>query len=189
MPKQTGKTVTYKKWTTRNCKFSKKLCDLLNKYFEWVDIHEKKKNRRYFHCVPQIVEYPDAKYYVTVGARSTGKTFEPLAFGILSYLAGDGVFAYIRRYDKSLSEKNMTALVGGMGAMLDYVTGGEYNKVTWWRGQWFLERWERDEESGALARAYRNPVPCGGAWSMNTWENDKGPDFGADKGGFSCILI
>ena len=24
---------------------------------------------------------------------------------------------------------------------------------------------------------------------MNTWENDKGPDFGADKGGFSCILI
>lgn len=189
MPKQTGKTVTYKKWTTRNCKFSKKLCDLLNKYFEWVDIQEKKKNRRYFHAVPQLVEYPDAKYYVTVGARSTGKTFEPLAFGILSYLAGDGVFAYIRRYDKSLSEKNMTALVGGMGAMLDYVTGGEYNKVSWWRGQWFLERWERDEESGALARAYRNPVPCGGAWSMNTWENDKGPDFGADKGGFSCILI
>ena len=84
MSKQTGKTVTYKKWTTRNCKFSKKLCDLLNKYFEWVDMQEKKKNRRYFHSIPQIVEYPDAKYYVTVCARSTGKTFEPLSFGILS---------------------------------------------------------------------------------------------------------
>lgn len=187
--KETVKPVTYEKFTVKNSNFSARLCELINKYFEWVEMEETRKNRRYFHAIPQIVKYPTAKYYVTVGARSTGKTFEPVALGILSYLAGDGVFAYVRRYDRTITSKNMEALVGGMGAMLDYVTDGEYNKVAWWRGQWWLERWERDEESGALARAYRNPIPCGGAWSMNTWENDKGPDFGADKGGFSCILI
>lgn len=187
--KETVKPVTYEKFTVKNSNFSERLCELINKYFEWVEMEETRKNRRYFHAIPQVVKYPTAKYYVTVGARSTGKTFEPVAFGILSYLAGDGVFAYVRRYDRTITEKNMTALVGGMGKMLEYVTDGEYNKVGWWRGQWWLERWERDEESGALTRAYRNPIPCGGAWSMNTWENDKGPDFGADKGGFSCILI
>jgi hypothetical protein len=187
--KETVKPVKYEKFTVKNSNFSARLCELINKYFEWVEMEETRKNRRYFHAIPQIVKYPTAKYYVTVGARSTGKTFEPVALGILSYIAGDGVFAYVRRYDRTITEKNMTALVGGMGKMLEYVTDGEYNKVAWWRGCWWLERWETDEETGTRNRAYRNPIPCGGAWSMNTWENDKGPDFGADKGGFSCILI
>ena len=189
MSNQKRKNATYKKWTTSNSKFSEKMCNLLNRYFEWVEMQEKKKNRKYFHAIPQIDEYPDAKYYVTVGARSTGKTFEPLAFGILSYLAGEGVFAYVRRYDKTITEKNMQGLVGGMGKMIEYVTDGQWNKVTWWRGCWWIERWATDEATGISERVLRNPIPCGGAWSMNTWENDKGPDFGADKGGFSCILI
>lgn len=179
----------YELFTEKNSKFSPKLCELLNKYFEWVDMTEKKKNRRYYHVIPDMCKYPDAKYYVTVGARSTGKTFEPLSFGLLSYLAGDGVFAYVRRYDKTISTKNMTALCGAQSKMLEYVTNGEYNKVAWWQGCFWLERWVKNPDTGTMEREFRNPIPCGGAWSMNTWENDKGPDFGADKGGFSCILV
>lgn len=187
--KKTEQESHYERFTTANSGFSEKLCELVNKYLDWAELQEKEQNRKYCHPILNLQKYPNAKYEVFVGARSTGKTFEPLALAILMNLAGEGVFGYIRRYEKTITTKNMSDLCGAQGEMLNYVTEGEYNHVAWYQGRFWLERWRTNEETGVYEKEYRNPVPCGGAWAMNVWENDKGPDFSADKGGMSVIIL
>lgn len=147
-----------------------------------------KKKRRYFEVDPIVKKYPNARYYYVLGGRGTGKTYPVIKRCIKDYFDGKGVFAYIRRYKESLSGKNMEDLVGVHDKEVEEFSNGQWNHIKYWRGRFYLERWEYDEE-GIYRRVDKLDTPIGGAWSMNTWETDKGPDFGADKGGISNIVL
>lgn len=147
-----------------------------------------KKKRRYFEVSPIRAKYPKARYYYILGGRGTGKTYPVIKECIKDYFDGKGVFAYIRRYKESISGKNMTDLLSVHDKEVEEYSNGEWNHIAYWRGRFYLERWETDED-GISQRVDKLSTPIGGAWSMNTWETDKGPDFGADKGGISNIVL
>lgn len=148
-----------------------------------------KSKRRYFEVKPILKKYPSARYYHLLGGRGTGKTYPVIKKCIEDYLDGKGVFAYVRRRKESITAFNMSNTFSPHNDWLSERTGGKWNRLTYYQRAVYLERWEADEETGAMKRVERNPVPICGVWSMSTWETDKGPDFGADKGGISNIVI
>ena len=146
----------------------------------------RKKKRRYFEVKPIKKKYPKARYYYILGGRGTGKTYPVIQQCVEDYFDGKGVFAYVRRYKESLKTKNMDDILSPHNEWLNKYTKGEWNRLGWWQGRIWLEQWTTTETP---ERIRRSDKPIGGAWSMNTWEHDKGPDFGADKGGISNIII
>lgn len=148
----------------------------------------KKTKKRYFEVQPLIDKYPKARYYYILGGRGCGKTYPVIQKAIKDAIDGKGVFAYIRRYKESLKTRNLEMLISPHDKFVEEYTDGVWNKIKYWRGCFYLERWAPND-NGVMERVDKNPVPIGGAWSMNTWESDKGPDFGADKGGVAHIIV
>lgn len=148
----------------------------------------KKTKKRYFEVQPLIDKYPKARYYYILGGRGCGKTYPVIQKAIKDAIDGKGVFAYIRRYKESLKTRNLEMLISPHDKFVEEYTNGVWNKIKYWRGCFYLERWEPND-NGVMERVDKNPIPIGGAWSMNTWESDKGPDFGADKGGVAHIIV
>lgn len=141
-----------------------------------------------FEVEPLLEKFPKARYYWLLGKRGCGKTFPCIKKSIEDNLKGKGVFAYVRRYKDAIKESKMVELMAPQHKVVEELTKGEWNHVGYWRQAWYLEKWEEDAD-GYMRRVRRNPVPIGYAFAMNTWENDKGPDYGADKGGFADIII
>lgn len=150
---------------------------------------KKKSKRRYFEVIPIQKKYPKARYYYILGGRGTGKTYPVIQKCIEDYFDGKGVFAYVRRYKEAIKSKNITDILSPHNTWLEEYTNGQWNRLTYWQGRVWLERHETDPDTGVSERVAKSDKPIGGVWSMNTWENDKGPDFGADKGGISNIII
>ena len=146
-------------------------------------------SRRYFEIEPVLKKYPKARYYYILGGRGTGKTYPVLKKCIADYWAGAGVFAYVRRRKEAITQKNMQLLTAAQHKNVEEITGGKYNRLGYFQGFFFLERWEDDPDTGQPERVDKLKTPIGGVWAMSTWENDKGGDFGADKGGISNIII
>ena len=147
----------------------------------------------FFELTPILERYPDARYYFLLGGRGTGKTYPAVEQAIKDAIDGKGAFAYVRRLKESICEADMRDLtsphgLGSSSAWIEDYTDGRYNRVGYYRRYWYLEQWERTE-SGDLVRVDRNPVPIGRAYSLSTWETDKGSDFGADKNGVKNIII
>ena len=82
----------------------------------------------------------------------------------------------------------MTNLFAPLNEYLTLLTGNEWNKISYWRGMFYLEHWEPDKD-GIMQRTAKQAEPIGIALAMSTWETDKGADFAADKGGIAHIII
>lgn len=149
----------------------------------------KKNKRRYFEVDPIHKKYPRARYYFILGGRGTGKTFPVVRKSIKDAVDGKGVFAYVRRYKESIKAKNITDILSPHNEWLAEYTKGQWNRLTYWQGRIWLERYEYNDEKGASVKVAKSDKPIGGVWSMNTWETDKGNDFGADKGGITHIIV
>lgn len=131
---------------------------------------------------------PDARYYFILGGRTRGKTFSVLDVGIEDNCGGLGMFAYIRRYDEEIKQKNIKELFSPQIDNILKYTNGEYNKITYFRGFFYFEFWGEDE-TGQYCRLKKRPEPCGVAMALNTWERTKGQDIGAAYGGFKHIIL
>lgn len=145
--------------------------------------------RRYWEIDPLYEKYPNARYFFIVGGRSTGKTYPTIKRAIMDAIDGKGVFAYVRRYKDSISQFDMQTLFGKHSEWVSDYTDGEYNKVAYWQGGIYLERWSKDEETGEMFKEYKNPQPIGTVASISTWETKKGGDFGGLYGGMTYIIL
>lgn len=143
--------------------------------------------KQYFDVDKLLEEKPDARYYFLLSGRARGKTYGVLRRSAKDQDAGLGLFAYVRRYDEEIKTKNVQELFSPQN--IDEITNGKYNKIAFWRGFFYWERWDFDEEKGEVRRSYRNPDPCGVALALNTWERDKGQDIGAKYNGFKNIIF
>lgn len=146
-----------------------------------------KKKSIYFDVDKLLKEKPNARYYFLLSGRAKGKTFGVLRRAGKDCAKGLGMFAYIRRYDEEIKTKNIQELFSPQN--IDEMTKGKYNKIAYWRGYFYFERWDWDEEKDELRRTYRNPDPCGVVMSMNTWERTKGQDVAAAYGGIKHIIF
>ena len=145
-------------------------------------------SRRYFDPIKEVQEkYPKARYYFILGGRGTGKTFPIIRQAIKDNLDGNGVFVYVRRWAEGICSSDMVDLVGVHSEWVNEYTKGQYNKVTYWRNCFYLERWITHED-GTQVREYKNPIPIGKVCDVNTAPRKKGPDFGMDKGGITHII-
>lgn len=151
----------------------------------------KTKTKKDFHfkVEPLLKKYPKARYYFLLGARSCGKTYPTIQNALKDAIDGNGVFVYVRRYKESISDSKLRDLMAPQHEWVEKYTEGQWNHVAYWRHRWYLERWETDEETGERRRVAKNPQPIGIAVSMNTWETDKGSDFGSDKGGIAHMIF
>lgn len=143
--------------------------------------------RRYFEIMPVIEKYPSARYYYILGGRGTGKTYPVVKKCFDDFWEGRGVSAYIRRYKESLTDFILSDVFSPQNEYIAERTGGEWNRLTYLRRRAYLERWE--EKNGVMQKVARHRTPVFGVWALNTWENDKGPDFGKDKGGIANIIM
>lgn len=145
-----------------------------------------KKAKKYWLAKDLLKAFPLARYYFVLGGRANGKTYSVLNNAIEDAIAGKGMFAYVRRYDEYIKERNMQELFGPQP--IEELTNGLWNKIKYWRGFFYLEKWEPDEETGIMQRTLKNPEPIGVAIAVNTWEGSKGQDIGAAHGGFAHII-
>lgn len=146
-----------------------------------------KKKSIYWEAEQLLKEKPNARYYFILSGRAKGKTYSVLRNSLKDQHKGRGLFAYVRRYDEEIKQRNLQELFSAQN--LEKISNGKYNKISFWRGFFYWEKWEYDEEKEELKRVYKNPEPCGVALALNTWERDKGQDIGAAYGGFKNIIF
>lgn len=146
-----------------------------------------KKKSQYWEAEQLLKEKPNARYYFILSARAKGKTYSVLRNSLKDQYKGRGLFAYVRRYDEEIKQRNIHLLCSAQN--IEKISNGKYNKISFWRGFFYWERWEYDDEKEELKRIYKNPEPCGVALALNTWERDKGQDIGAAYGGFKNIIF
>ena len=146
----------------------------------------KKASSKFWEAEELLKEKPDARYYFILSARSSGKTYSVLRNAIRDQWAGKGMFAYVRRHDEYIKPRNVQELFSPQN--IEELTDGTWNKISFWRGFFYYERWEPNEETGIMERVLKNPEPCGIALAVNTWEGNKGQDIGAAHGGFKHII-
>lgn len=147
----------------------------------------KKTKQIFWEAENLLKEKPDARYYFILSMRSSGKTYSVLRNAIRDQWHGKGMFAYVRRHDEYIKPRNIQELFSPQNIL--ELTDGEWNKISYWRGFFYYERWEPDEETGIMQRVLKNPEPCGIALAVNTWEGNKGQDIGAAHGGFKHIIF
>lgn len=145
------------------------------------------KKSQFWEAEKLLKEKPNARYYFILSGRSKGKTYSVLRNAIKDNAKGKGLFAYIRRHDEDIKQKNLQELFSPQN--VDKLTNGKYNKISFWRGFFYYEKWEVNEETNELYRSYKCPDPCGVALALNTWERSKGQDIGAAYGGFKHIIL
>ena len=148
----------------------------------------KKRIKQLFWEAEELLkEKPDARYYFILSARSTGKTYSVLRNAVRDQWKGLGMFAYVRRHDEHIKPSKLQELFGPQN--IEELTDGVWNKISYWRGFFYYEKWEPNEETGVMERTLKNPEPCGIAIAINTWEGSKGQDIGAAHGGFKHIIF
>lgn len=145
------------------------------------------KKSQFWEAEKLLKEKPNARYYFILSGRSRGKTYSVLRNALTDQQKKKGMFAYIRRHDEDIKQKNLQELFSPQN--ISKITKGNYNKIAFWRGFFYFEQWLPNEETGILERVAKNPEPCGVALSLNTWERDKGQDIGAAYGGFKNIIF
>lgn len=143
----------------------------------------------WFDARKLMKDKPDARYYFVLGGRSHGKTFSVLDVATEDNCNDEGLFAYIRRYDEEIKEKNVKELFSPQVENIKKYTNGEYNKITYFRGFYYYEFWGTDKKTGKYCRLRKSLKPCGVALALNTWERTKGQDIGAAYGGFKHIIF
>ena len=143
---------------------------------------------RYFEVKLLLKKYPKARYYFVLGGRGIGKTYPVIREAITDAIQGKGKFGYIRRHKESLSTFNLQQTFGVHNDFIATLTKGQWNRIKYWQRCFWLEKWEKNEETGQLERVAKSTEPIGAAYSMSTWETDKGADFGFE-GGIKHIIL
>ena len=143
---------------------------------------------KYFEVKPLLSKYPNARYYFILGGRGTGKTYPVIREAITDAIQGKGKFAYVRRHKESLTTFNLQQTFGVHNDLVEQLTNGKWNRIKYWQRRFWLELWELNPETGQMERTAKNTEPIGAAYSMSTWETDKGADFGFDSGIKHIIL-
>ena len=149
---------------------------------------KKSTKSKYFEVKPLLSKYPNARYYFILGGRGTGKTYPVIREAITDAIQGKGKFAYVRRHKESLTTFNLQQTFGVHNDLVEQLTNGKWNRIKYWQRRFWLELWELNPETGQQERTAKNTEPIGAAYSMSTWETDKGADFGFDSGIKHIIL-
>lgn len=113
--------------------------------------------------------------YVILGQRADGKTYGILQRAVNDFLGGDYPSAYVRRFDETLRKSNLQDLVKPHHATIKKTSRGKYNATEYKSKRFYMANIDDDLHKTTSATPF---LYC---YSLNTWENSKGPDSGIFK--------
>lgn len=127
----------------------------------------KMSKNRYF-TLDNILKY-DVPYYMIIGEKSNGKSFAVLNYILDMYFQHDCEWSFgaIRRYDDEFKGANGASSYFTpfesfpSGNLIEKKSGGKWNHVRWWRGQWLVQK---VDSGGNVLQT--NPNPLGTAFPL-----------------------
>lgn len=131
-----------------------------------------KQLKQYYDIEP--IDSTGATYRMIIGQRSNGKTYKVCKHIVTDYFKKGHRGAYVRRYEETLTPKNLQCLFDPHKKLIMELSEGRYNHVTYRAKEFHLDY--MDEETGEITD--RDPVPFCIAAAINTAENTKGMDRG-----------
>lgn len=111
----------------------------------------------------------NASFNIIFGERSNGKTFALLDKSLKNFFEKSEQFAYIRRFDTEIKQRQMRNLFNGIRKeqRVEYWSHGEFNAVGYYSGEFFVTNTEDEKKKKTI----------GFAFALNTYERDKGARF------------
>lgn len=115
------------------------------------------------------IEKLHAQYNILLGERANGKSYSVKERVLMRAYAGEGLFAYLRRYDRDIVTTNVLRYFADMP--IHSITSGEYEGVTFYRGDIFFCTY--DEKTN---KPVKGPL-IGHALALNNDERIKSQAF------------
>lgn len=133
------------------------------------------KSFKFYDIRDMMAEHPEAKYYISIGERSNGKTYSSLDYALVNYKKNKEQFAYLRRWGEDIRPKNLASLFDSHlsnGRIVD-LFGPTYNSLEYSSGRFNLTK--RNEEGKKDSEV--EPVCIGRAFDLNGMEHYKSIAF------------
>ena len=126
------------------------------------------------HYDIQPIDDTGAVYRMIIGQRSNGKTYKCCRHIVEDYLKEGKRGAYVRRYEETLTPKNLGALFDPHNDFIKELSDGRYNCAVYRSKEYHLVY--MDMSTGEIIE--RDPVAFCVTDAINTAENTKGMDRG-----------
>ena len=126
------------------------------------------------HYDIQPIDDTGAVYRMIIGQRSNGKTYKCCRHIVEDYLKEGKRGAYVRRYEETLTPKNLGALFDPHNDFIKELSNGRYNCAVYRAKEYHLVN--MDMSTGDIIE--RDPVAFCVTAAINTAENTKGMDRG-----------
>lgn len=130
-----------------------------------------------YYSLGPILKYK-CLYNFIFGERSNGKSYACLLYGLERYLKQGYEIAVIRRYRENFKSKRGASMFNSLVKnekgenVVKKLTHGEYDRITYYAGRWFLAKW--DEK---LQRAIAAPNPFAYSFALTEMESDKSTSY------------
>lgn len=103
---------------------------------------------KYYDIEELIEKYPDKKFYVSFGERSSGKTHSSLVYCLKRYFVSRETFYYLRRYYEDIKASKMKQLftaINNLGTVRA-LSGGEWEGVRYFNGCFYLYKIKQNKK-------------------------------------------
>ena len=133
---------------------------------------------KYYDITSLLKRGKDAKYLVCFGERSNGKSYQVLLYALKDFLKTGHQIAIVRRWSEDFRGKRASTVWDNLVMneqgenMVEILTKGKYNNVSYRSGAWYLSYYDNDLEKDIL-----HPKPLGWKFSLSDSEHDKSTSY------------
>ena len=135
-----------------------------------------------FYSVIPLIEYAkkiNCPFVAAIGGKGNGKTYSAILYALKEYFENGYICRYLRRYDKTITAKNIQSLCNPHKQDVINLSHGQYNGFKYWQNRFYLCRYD---ENGNVEEKCKKPFMIASA--LNSVEMSTG----ADEGEISCII-
>lgn len=135
-----------------------------------------------FYSVIPLIEYGkkiNCPFVAAIGGKGNGKTFSAILYALKQYFEYGYICRYLRRYDKTITTKNIQSLCNPHRQDIINLSHGKYNGCRYWHNRFYMCKYDNE---GNVTDKCKKPFMIASA--LNSVEMSTG----ADEGEISCII-
>lgn len=136
---------------------------------------------KHYSVIPLIKygEKINCPFLSAIGGKGNGKTYSAILYALKEYFEHGYICRYLRRYDKTITAKNIQSLCTPHKQNIINLSCGKYNGCKYWQNRFYMCRYDVD---GNVVEKCKTPFMITSA--LNSVEMSTG----ADEGEISCII-
>lgn len=130
---------------------------------------------KYYDIRDMVKQYPDARYYISIGEPSDGKVYLTLDMALERFrLTKCEQFVYIRRYKQDIEPKQMSKLFSAhrVDGRIATIFDDEWDRIIFQRGNFYLARFDEDSQ-----KIEHEKYPIGFAYALSDMNRFKSSTF------------